>query len=248
MTTRFKRPIVYFWVNFSFILMSCSIIFTIVAIKEQEYLLLVLSPIIAGISIIIYFEILFGLVEIWVDQELQTMYFHFPFSFKKKKIIPLNDLMGYYLNIDRADEGNYRSIILVVNNEEFTLSDSYYSNFNVWQAYALKNHPMISHKTHRVYSPTRKEQELEWYFSSYRQTPKIRHQHYTGESYALLAGSVLGYVLIIYDYGFELNSFFVGYVIVALSLFAWLQHRGRVKKRTGDHSDRSGDDEESFKI
>ncbi|HSY61200.1 MAG TPA: hypothetical protein VK796_04950 [Cytophaga sp.] len=183
-----------------------------------------------------------------MDQDLQTMYFHYPFSFKKKKAIPLNDLMGYYLHIDRADQGNYRSIILVVNKKEVTLSDSYYSNFNVWQAYILKNHPMISHKTHRIYSPARKEQELEWYFSSYRQTPKIRHQHYTGESYALLAGGILGYVFIIYDYGFELNSFFVGYLIVTLSLFAWLQHRGRVKKRVGDNSDRSEDDDESFTI
>lgn len=174
------------------------------------------------LAIIVYFIALFSHNEEEIDIEKQTIFIQYPYSFKKGKVIPLTEILGYYIYAD----GGLRRIVLVLKDKrELKFSDTYDSFFKYFQDYIFENYQMISHKNYKVYSEKRKEHELYVYRSLPPIIAKTNYEHETFEIHALWMAGVLG--LLYFTFFFEtifsvIHLICLGLIVIS---YFWIKSR-----------------------
>lgn len=222
MKTILKKSVLYFWLGFSLFLLLISFIIIYFSIKANDYPLMGVTVFTGGSSALIYFCILFDLYVIKIPFEEKSIQFIYPFSFKKTKKYLLNDLIGYYIFSDEAS----RRVVFVLNDKkEYHVIETYYENFKLWQDYIFENYKMISHKNYKVYNDERKANELTAYYSLFSFNEKFHFEQYTFKLYGLLAGAILGLVIGMYKYGFEINWFTIIACCLIIFLYVFIRNR-----------------------
>lgn len=184
------------------------------------------------LAIIVYFIALFSHNVEEIDIEKQTIFMHYPYSFKKDKVIPLTEILGYYIYAD----GGLRRIVLVLKDKsELKFSDTYDSFFKDFQDFIFENYQMISHKNYKVYSEKRKEHELHVYHSL---PPIIAKAHYeidTFQLHALWQVSVLG--LLYFTYFLETIFSVIHLICLALIVISYFWIKSRKAKLNSKNND-----------
>lgn len=169
------------------------------------------------LAISIYFFTLFHDIIEDVDIDKSTICRHYLYSFKKDKVIPLTEILGYYIYAD----GGLRRIVLVLKDKsELKFSDTFDSFFKDFQEYIFKNYQMISHKNHKVYSQKRKEHELHVYRTLPPIIAKANYEHETFELHSLWMAGIFGLLYFTYYLGSILNVInLICFTMIVISYF-----------------------------
>lgn len=184
------------------------------------------------LAIIVYFIALFSHNEEEIDIEKQTIFIHYPYSFKKDKVTSLTEILGYYIY---ADYGLRRIVLVLKDKSEFKFSDTYDSFFMNFQEFIFENYQMISHKNYRVYSEKRKEHELHVYRSLPPIIAKANYEHETFELHALWQAGVLG--LLYFTYFFETIFSVIHLICFALIVISYFWIKSRKAKLNSKNKD-----------
>ena len=192
--------------------------------NETDYYLYFVASGIIAVAILFYFISLFQFEEIEIDSIKQMIRFQYPYSSKKTKEYDLKDILGYYLNVEYGDSAYVRSLIIVlINKKEYVLNEFSMLNYNEWQDHFITYYPMLSYKKYNVYSPKRKQEQLDWYFSHYNQSPKLNHDYFTGHSYIFPLGAIGFLIINKYENGLSFNEFDLGVIVISGILYLWFK-------------------------